>query len=151
MKVKIKVIDGRLKEFGIPAYATDGSAGLDCRAMFELGSELIVQPNQTVLIPTGFSLEIPTNEVAAILIPKSGLGHKSGIVLGNLVGLIASDCRGQVFVSCWNRSNSAYTIQLGERLAQMVFLPVIKVELETEDELTTTARDSGGFGHSGTL
>ncbi|MCK5889383.1 MAG: dUTP diphosphatase [Methylococcales bacterium] len=147
-KVQLKFLDSRIgNEIPTPAYATQGSAGLDLRACVE--ESLILQPKETILIPTGLSIYIADPETAAILLPRSGLGHKHGIVLGNLVGLIDSDYQGQIFVSCWNRGDTAFTINIGDRIAQMVFIPVIQVEFEQVDEFNKTDRGSGGFGHSG--
>jgi dUTP pyrophosphatase len=147
-KVQLKILDGRLgKDIPMPEYATSGSAGLDLRACLEEPMEL--KPGETRLIPTGLAIHIDDRGLAAVLLPRSGLGHKHGIVLGNLVGLIDSDYQGQVFVSCWNRGDSAFTINIGERIAQMVFVPVVQVEFEQVDEFDQSLRGSGGFGHTG--
>lgn len=147
-KIQMKVLDPRLgKEIPLPDYATGGSAGIDLRACLEV--ETILQPGETVLIPTGLAIHISDPQLAAVLLPRSGLGHKHGIVLGNLVGLIDSDYQGQVFVSCWNRSEQAFTIQVAERIAQMVFVPIVQAEFELVSEFTTTDRGAGGFGHTG--
>ncbi len=147
-KVQLKILDSRLgKEFPLPDYATSGSAGLDLRAC--LDGTLILQPGKTELIPTGFAIHIADESVAAVIIPRSGLGHKHGIVLGNLVGLIDSDYQGQVFISCWNRGQNPFKIEVGERIAQMVFVPVIQAEFETVDEFKVSPRGAGGFGHTG--
>ncbi|MFA5983728.1 MAG: dUTP diphosphatase [Methylococcaceae bacterium] len=147
-KIQLKIIDPRLgKEIALPEYATTGSAGLDLRAC--LDAALDINPGETVLIPTGLAIYIGEPTLAAVLLPRSGLGHKHGIVLGNLVGLIDSDYQGQVFVSCWNRGNDRFTINVGERIAQMVFVPVVQVEFEQVAEFTASQRGSGGFGHSG--
>ncbi|MDO7597464.1 MAG: dUTP diphosphatase [Pseudomonadota bacterium] len=147
-KIQLKVLDARLGDtIELPDYATAGSAGLDLRAC--LDDDLILQPGATILIPTGLAIHIDDPSLAAVILPRSGLGHKHGIVLGNLVGLIDSDYQGQLFVSCWNRSQTAFTITVGERIAQMVFVPVIQVAFEQVDEFTSTERGTGGFGHTG--
>ncbi len=147
-EVKVQVLDPRIgTEFELPAHATDGSAGLDLRACVDL--PVTLQPGETELIPTGIAIHIGDTGLAAMLLPRSGLGHKHGIVLGNLVGLIDSDYQGQVYVSCWNRGQTAFTIEPGERIAQMVFVPVVQARLEVVDEFETTPRGAGGFGHSG--
>lgn len=146
--IQLKILDPRLgNEIELPRYATHGSAGLDLRACLE--QALTIQPGETALIPTGLAIHIGDPHLAAILLPRSGLGHKHGIVLGNLVGLIDSDYQGQVFVSCWNRGNTAFTIEIGERIAQMVFVPVIQAEFECVTDFDQSLRGSGGFGHSG--
>jgi len=128
-KIQLKILDLRLgNEIPMPSYATDGSAGIDLRAC--LDADTVLQPGETVLIPTGFAMHINDPQLAAILLPRSGLGHKHGIVLGNLVGLIDSDYQGQVFVSCWNRGQQAFTVKIAERIAQMVFVPVYKLILK---------------------
>ena len=147
-KIQLKILDPRLGgEFPLPHYATDGSAGMDLRACVDEALELA--PGETHLIPTGMAIHVEDPGLAAILLPRSGLGHKHGIVLGNLVGLIDSDYQGQVYVSCWNRGATAFTIEPGERIAQMVFVPVEQVQLEVVDEFEATHRGAGGFGHSG--
>lgn len=147
-KVQLKILDNRLgKEIPLPDYATPGSAGLDLRACLE--QTTIIQPGETLLIPTGLAIHVEDPAMAAILLPRSGLGHKHGIVLGNLVGLIDSDYQGQVFVSCWNRGDTAFTIEIGERIAQMVFVPVIQAEFEQVSEFDNSHRGAGGFGHTG--
>ncbi|MDX8128215.1 dUTP diphosphatase [Methylomonas sp. OY6] len=147
-KIQLKILDPRLgREIALPAYATHGSAGLDLRAC--LDQALTLQPGETALIPTGLAIHIDDPHLAAVLLPRSGLGHKHGIVLGNLVGLIDSDYQGQVFISCWNRGNSAFTVEIGERIAQMVFVPVVQAEFECVAEFDESHRGSGGFGHSG--
>lgn len=147
-KIQLKVLDPRLgKEIALPAYATHGSAGLDLRACLE--QAMTLQPGETALIPTGLAIHIDDPHLAAVLLPRSGLGHKHGIVLGNLVGLIDSDYQGQIFISCWNRGHSAFTIEIGERIAQMVFVPVVQAEFECVAEFDESHRGSGGFGHSG--
>jgi dUTP pyrophosphatase len=147
-KIQLKVLDARLGDtIELPDYATAGSAGLDLRAC--LDDNLILEPGATILIPTGLAIHIDDPSLAAVILPRSGLGHKHGIVLGNLVGLIDSDYQGQLFVSCWNRSQTAFTINVGERIAQMVFVPVIQVAFEQVDEFTSSERGTGGFGHTG--
>ena len=132
----------------LPQYATDGSAGLDIRACID--HALAVAPGETVLVPTGIAIHIADNALAAVLLPRSGLGHKHGLVLGNLTGLIDSDYQGQIYISCWNRSSNAYEIQPGERIAQMVFVPVEQVRFEVVQQFGESERGGGGFGHSGT-
>ena len=147
-QVQLKILDPRLGEsIPLPNYATEGSAGLDLRSC--LAEDVVIRPSETILIPTGFSLNMRNSELAATLVPRSGLGHKKGIVLGNLVGLIDSDYQGQIFISCWNRSEEPYKISVGERIAQMVFLPVVQVEFERVENFTETSRGEGGFGHTG--
>lgn len=147
-KIQLKILDSRLGEsIELPNYATDGSAGLDLRACVD--EAITLQPGDTTLIPTGLAIHIADPSLAAVLLPRSGLGHKHGIVLGNLVGLIDSDYQGQVFVSCWNRGQDAFEINVGERIAQMVFVPVVQVGFEQVDEFTVSERGSGGFGHTG--
>ena len=146
--IELKILDPRLgKEFPLPEYATDGSAGMDMRAMLEEPLEIL--PGETRLIPTGLAIHIGDPSLASVLLPRSGLGHKKGIVLGNLVGLIDSDYQGQVFVSCWNRSNEGFTVQVGERIAQMVFIPVVQAEFTIVDDFEDSHRGEGGFGHTG--
>ena len=143
------MLDSRLSDsIALPHYATGGSAGLDMRACID--EAITVAPGETVLVPTGFAIHIEDNRLAAVLLPRSGLGHKHGLVLGNLTGLIDSDYQGQVFISCWNRSNKSYEIQPGERIAQMVFVPVEQVKFEIVEEFEDSSRGEGGFGHSGT-
>ena len=147
-KVQLKILDKRIgNEIELPQYATTGSAGLDLRAC--LDDDITLNPGETVLIPTGIAIHIDDPSLAAMLLPRSGLGHKHGIVLGNLVGLIDSDYQGQLFVSCWNRGSDAFVISVGERIAQMVIVPVVQVDFEQVDEFTTTERGTGGFGHTG--
>ncbi len=147
-KVQLKILDPRLgKDIPLPHYATEGAAGLDLRAC--LDAPLILKPGETQLIPTGMAIHIADPAFAAVLLPRSGLGHKHGIVLGNLVGLIDSDYQGQVFVSCWNRGHAPFTIEIGERIAQMVLLPVVHAQFEVVSEFNETQRGAGGFGHSG--
>ena len=146
--IKLKILDARLgKEFPLPEYATPGSAGLDLRAC--LDAPLALQPGQTELLPTGLAIHIDDPGLAAVLLPRSGLGHKHGIVLGNLVGLIDSDYQGQVFVSAWNRGSQAFTVQPGERIAQMVVVPVVRARFEIVADFSASERGAGGFGHSG--
>lgn len=146
--IQLKIIDSRIgSEFPLPEYATSGSAGVDMRACVD--APLTLEPGETHLIPTGVALHIEDPGLAAVLLPRSGLGHKHGVVLGNLVGLIDSDYQGQVFVSCWNRSKESFTIQPGERIAQMVFVPVVRAEFETVASFQKSDRGDGGFGHSG--
>lgn len=132
----------------LPHYATDGSAGLDMRACVD--DMITVNPGETVLIPTGLAIHIGDPGLAAVLLPRSGLGHKHGLVLGNLTGLIDSDYQGQVYISCWNRSEKAYEVQPGERIAQMVFVPVEQVQFRVVENFDDSSRGDGGFGHSGT-
>lgn len=147
-KIQLKILDARLgKDIPLPQYATEGSAGLDLRAC--LDENTLIYPGESLLIPTGLAIFIDDPELAGVLLPRSGLGHKHGIVLGNLVGLIDSDYQGQVFVSCWNRGATAFTINVGQRIAQMVFVPVIQVEFMQVGEFTESARGDGGFGHTG--
>ena len=146
--IELKILDERLgKEFPLPDYATDGSAGVDLRAC--LDEARILEPGNTELIPTGMAIHIGDPTLAAVLLPRSGLGHKHGIVLGNLVGLIDSDYQGQVFVSCWNRGSDSFTIQPGDRIAQMVLVPVVQARFEIVEEFDPSLRGAGGFGHSG--
>ncbi|HKK06156.1 MAG TPA: dUTP diphosphatase [Gammaproteobacteria bacterium] len=146
--IELKILDPRLGgEIPLPAYATDGAAGLDLRACVE--APLEVRPGQTELVPTGFAMHIADPGLAAVLLPRSGLGHKHGIVLGNLVGLIDSDYQGQVFVSCWNRGSESFTIQVGERIAQMVFVPVVQARFDIVADFDVSQRAEGGFGHTG--
>ena len=147
-RIELKILDIRLgKEFPLPHYATDGSAGMDLRACLE--SPLEIKPGQTELIPTGLAIHVADPSLAAIILPRSGLGHKHGIVLGNLVGLIDSDYQGQVFVSCWNRGDKAFLINVGERIAQMVFVPVVQAAFDIVEDFDASRRGAGGFGHSG--
>lgn len=147
-KIQIKILDPRLgSSIELPDYATNGSAGMDLRAC--LDENLTLNPGETVLIPTGIAIHIDDPALAAMILPRSGLGHKHGIVLGNLVGLIDSDYQGQIFVSCWNRGNTAFEIVVGERIAQMLFVPVVQVAFEQVAEFSASERGSGGFGHTG--
>ena len=146
--IQLKILDPRIgADFPLPEYATLGSAGLDMCACVD--TPLEVGPGETHLIPTGIAVNMRDSNLAAVLLPRSGLGHKHGIVLGNLVGLIDSDYQGQVFVSCWNRGSDSFTIRPGDRIAQMVFIPVIKAEFETVAFFQESERGDGGFGHSG--
>ena len=149
LQVEYKILDARLgNEIEMPHYGTKGSAGLDLRACID--DDMIIEPGQTVLIPTGMAIHLDDPSLAAMLLPRSGLGHKHGIVLGNLVGLIDSDYQGPLMVSCWNRSDVAYTVTVGERIAQMVIVPVLQpVFTKVEEFGDTTDRGVGGFGHTG--
>lgn len=147
-KIQLKLLDDRLgQSIPLPEYATSGSAGLDLRACSD--ESLLVKPGQTTLIPTGMAIHISDANLAAVILPRSGLGHKHGIVLGNLVGLIDSDYQGQLFVSCWNRGDTAFNIEVGDRIAQLVFVPVEQVEFEQVDHFDNSHRGEGGFGHTG--
>ena len=146
--VQIKALDPRLgTDIPLPEYATSGSAGMDLRAC--LDETIVVAPGETKLIPTGFAMHMEESGLAAVILPRSGLGHKHGIVLGNLVGLIDSDYQGQVYVSCWNRSDRDFSIEPGARIAQLVFLPVVKAAWELVEEFAGSDRGAGGFGHTG--
>ncbi len=146
--IELKILDPRLgRDIPLPAYATAGSAGLDLRAC--LVEPLTVHPGETHLIPTGLALHIADPGLAAVVLPRSGLGHKHGIVLGNLVGLIDSDYQGELLVSCWNRGHVPFTIDIGERIAQLVIVPVARAEFTIVPEFTPSTRGAGGFGHSG--
>ncbi|WP_312976117.1 dUTP diphosphatase [Stutzerimonas nitrititolerans] len=147
-KLQAKILDPRLgRDFPLPTYATPGSAGLDLRAMLQ--SDTTLEPGQTLLIPTGLSIHIADPSLAAMVLPRSGLGHKHGIVLGNLVGLIDSDYQGELMVSCWNRGQSAFSIAVGERIAQLVLVPVVQAQFELVETFSDSHRGAGGFGHSG--
>jgi len=147
-KVQLKILDERVgKDFPLPAYATEGSAGLDLRAC--LDEPLLLLPNKADLIPTGLAIHIADPQYAATILPRSGLGHKHGIVLGNLVGLLDSDYQGEILISVWNRSEQAFTISPGERIAQLVIVPVLQVEFDIVGEFEETERGAGGFGSSG--
>ncbi len=147
-KIQLKILDPRLGgEFPLPHYATDGSAGMDMRACIDEALEMA--PGETQLIPTGMAIHVEDPNLAAILLPRSGLGHKHGIVLGNLVGLIDSDYQGQVFVSCWNRGDESFTVNPGERIAQMVIVPLVHAEFEIVEDFVVSERGAGGFGHTG--
>lgn len=146
--LQAKILDPRIGTvFPLPQYATPGSAGLDLRAM--LDKDTVIKPGETLLIPTGLSVYIGDPGLAALILPRSGLGHKHGIVLGNLVGLIDSDYQGPLMVSCWNRSDKEFTLEVGERLAQLVLVPVVQAHFEMVEEFVETERGAGGFGHSG--
>lgn len=146
--LKARILDSRLgNEFPLPTHATPGSAGIDLRACIE--APLTLEPGQTELLPTGLAIHIEDPALAAMILPRSGLGHKHGIVLGNLVGLIDSDYQGQLMVSCWNRGNNSFTITPGERIAQLVLVPVVQAQLTLVDSFASSERGSGGFGHSG--
>ena len=147
-RLQLKIIDKRLgADFPLPDYATAGSAGMDLRAMLDQALEL--QPGQTGLIPTGIAIHIADPALAAVILPRSGLGHKHGIVLGNLVGLIDSDYQGQLFVSCWNRGQNSFRVEVGERVAQLVLVPVVRAVFEQVESFDESDRGAGGFGHSG--
>jgi dUTP pyrophosphatase len=146
--LQVKILDHRLgQDFPLPAYATDGSAGLDLRAMID--APLDLAPGDSELLPTGMAIHIGEPGVAALVLPRSGLGHKHGIVLGNLVGLIDSDYQGQLYVSSWNRGTDSFRIAVGERVAQLVLVPVLRAQLEVVDQFAASARGTGGFGHTG--
>jgi dUTP pyrophosphatase len=146
--IELKILDARVGDsIPLPHYATAGSAGLDMRACID--EPLTVKPGDTVLVPTGLAIHVADPSLAAVLLPRSGLGHKHGLVLGNLTGLIDSDYQGQVFISCWNRGSKSYEVQPGERIAQMVFIPVAQVEFSVVEEFAESDRGDGGFGHSG--
>ena len=147
--IQLKILDSRIgKDIPLPEHATPGSAGMDLRACID--EAIILKPGDAELIPTGIAIHIGDPGLAATILPRSGLGHKHGIVLGNLVGLIDSDYQGQLFVSCWNRGNTSFTIDIGERIAQLVFLPVVQVDFDLVEDFNESERGEGGFGHSGT-
>lgn len=147
--LQAKILDPRLgRDFPLPSYATPGSAGLDLRAMLQ--EDLVLEPGQTTLIPTGLAIHVADPGLAALILPRSGLGHKHGIVLGNLVGLIDSDYQGELMVSCWNRGQTTFTVSVGERIAQLMLVPVVQAHFDIVDSFTETERGAGGFGHSGT-
>ena len=147
--IELKILDSRVGDtIPLPHYATGGSAGLDMRACID--EPVTVSPGETVLIPTGLAIHVADPTLAAVLLPRSGLGHKHGLVLGNLTGLIDSDYQGQVFISCWNRGSNSYEVKRGERIAQMVFVPIEQVEFKVVKEFDASDRGAGGFGHSGT-
>jgi dUTP pyrophosphatase len=147
-KIEVKILDPRVgKEFPLPEYATEGSAGLDLRACID--AEISIAPGETELIPTGIAIHIGDPSLAAVILPRSGLGHKHGIVLGNLVGLIDSDYQGQLYISTWNRGQQSFQLKPGERLAQLVFVPVVQAGFEIVEEFDQSDRGEGGFGHSG--
>jgi dUTP pyrophosphatase len=146
--LQVRILDARIgNEFPLPAYATEGSAGLDLRAC--IAAPLLLEPGRSELIPTGLSIYVADPALAAVILPRSGLGHKHGIVLGNLVGLIDSDYQGPLMVSCWNRGAVSYTVQPGERIAQLIVVPVARMELQIVENFAATTRGSGGFGHTG--
>jgi deoxyuridine 5'-triphosphate nucleotidohydrolase len=146
--LKVRILDPRMgREFPLPAYATAGSAGLDLRACVK--APLILAPGRAELLPTGLAIHVEDPGLAAVILPRSGLGHKHGIVLGNLVGLIDSDYQGELMVSCWNRSAEPFTITPGERIAQLIIVPVVQVQLEVVEDFAASRRGAGGFGHSG--
>jgi dUTP pyrophosphatase len=146
--LRVRILDSRLgSEFPLPHYATEGSAGLDLRALVQ--APLRIVPGQAELIPTGLSIHLADPGLAAMILPRSGLGHKHGLVLGNLVGLIDSDYQGPLMVSCWNRGSAPYEIAVGERIAQLIVVPVVQVTLEVVEDFSASARGAGGFGHSG--
>lgn len=147
-KIDVKILDPRVgTTFPLPAYATSGSAGLDLRACLDEAVQLA--PGATTLVPTGLAIHIGDSQLAAVILPRSGLGHKHGVVLGNLVGLIDSDYQGQLMVSVWNRSQETFSIEPGERIAQMVFVPVVQAEFNLVNDFDASVRGEGGFGHSG--
>ncbi|NKC15353.1 MAG: dUTP diphosphatase [Gammaproteobacteria bacterium] len=147
-RIRLKVLDERIgTDYALPDYATEGAAGIDLRAMID--NPIALMPGAVELLPTGIAVYIADQSLAAVLLPRSGLGHKHGIVLGNLVGLIDSDYQGQVMVSCWNRGNESFSIQPGERIAQMVFVPVVRAQFEVVTEFEESIRGAGGFGHTG--
>jgi len=147
-KIQLKVLDSRIgNEIPLPDYTTTGSAGMDLRACID--EKITLKPGQTELIPTGIAIHIADNSLAATILPRSGLGHKHGIVLGNLVGLIDSDYQGQLFVSMWNRGDKTFEIETGDRIAQLVFVPVVQVEFEQVEEFDDSDRGEGGFGSTG--
>jgi len=148
-KTEVKILDSRIgKEIPLPVYATSGSAGMDLRACIE--APLQIMPGETALVSAGISIYIRDSGLAAMLLPRSGLGHKHGIVLGNLVGLIDSDYQGPLMVSLWNRGSEAFEVNVGDRIAQLVIVPVVQTEFEIVEEFTATGRGAGGFGHTGT-
>lgn len=147
-KIQLKILNAKVgTEYPLPQYATEGSAGLDLRAC--INTPLQLAPSETQLIPTGIAIYIADPNLAAVILPRSGLGHKHGIVLGNLVGLIDSDYQGELLISCWNRGNDHFTIQPGDRIAQLVLVPVVRATFEVINEFVVTDRGTGGFGHSG--
>lgn len=146
--IQLKILDPRLgSDIPLPEHATDGSAGMDLRACVD--ASVLIEPGETHLIPTGFAMHIADSGLAAVILPRSGLGHKHGLVLGNLVGLIDSDYQGQVYVSCWNRSDTAFEVEPGMRIAQLVFVPVVMANFEVVDSFESSDRGAGGFGHTG--
>ena len=148
-KTEVKILDSRIgKEIPLPTYATSGSAGMDLRACVD--GPIKVLPGETILVSTGISIYIQDSNLAATILPRSGLGHKHGIVLGNLVGLIDSDYQGPLMVSLWNRGTETFTVDVGDRIAQLVIIPIVQTEFSVVEEFTITDRGSGGFGHTGT-
>ncbi len=148
--INYKILDPRIgNSIPLPEYATTGSAGMDLRACIDDKTSITLNPGETELIPTGIAIHISDPEMAATILPRSGLGHKHGIVLGNLVGLIDSDYQGQLYISCWNRGDTPFTIEVGDRIAQLVFVPIIKVIMNEVSSFDETDRGTGGFGHSG--
>ena len=148
VNVQLKILNPQIgKDIPLPSYSTDGSAGLDLRACIK--SKIIIQPNSSDLIPTGLAIHLRDNSLAGLILPRSGLGHKHGIVLGNLVGLIDSDYQGELKISCWNRSEDSFTIEKGDRIAQLVVVPIVKAQFIEVDEFAETKRGTGGFGSSG--
>ncbi|MCC9660716.1 MAG: dUTP diphosphatase [Pseudoalteromonas sp.] len=146
--VELKILNPKVgNEIPLPSYATDGSAGVDLRACID--EPLTLEPGQTELIPTGIAIHMKSKDLAATILPRSGLGHKHGIVLGNLVGLIDSDYQGQLFISCWNRGTDSFTIEPADRIAQLMFVPVVQAQFEIVEEFEQSDRGEGGFGHSG--
>ena len=148
VNVQLKILNPQIgKDIPLPSYSTDGSAGLDLRACIK--SKIIIQPNSSDLIPTGLAVHLRDNSLAGLILPRSGLGHKHGIVLGNLVGLIDSDYQGELMISCWNRSEDSFTIEKGDRIAQLVVVPIVQAQFIEVDEFAETKRGTGGFGSSG--
>ncbi len=147
-KIQLKILDPRVgTEFPLPEYATEGAAGMDLRACLQ--EEITLEPGDTTLLSTGLAIHVADPSLAAVILPRSGLGHKHGIVLGNLVGLIDSDYQGELMVSCWNRGGESFTIRPGERVAQLVFVPVVQAAFQLVDEFDASRRGAGGFGHTG--
>ncbi|MEE2735890.1 MAG: dUTP diphosphatase [Pseudomonadota bacterium] len=148
VNVQLKILNPQIgKDIPLPSYSTDGSAGLDLRACIK--SKIIIEPNTSDLIPTGLAIHLRDNSLAGLILPRSGLGHKHGIVLGNLVGLIDSDYQGELMISCWNRSEDSFTIEKGDRIAQLVVVPIVQAQFIEVDEFAETKRGTGGFGSSG--
>ena len=148
VNVQLKILNPQIgKDIPLPSYSTDGSAGLDLRACIK--SKIIIEPNSSDLIPTGLAIHLDDSSLAGLILPRSGLGHKHGIVLGNLVGLIDSDYQGELMISCWNRSQNSFTIEKGDRIAQLVVVPIVQARFVQVDEFTETNRGTSGFGSSG--
>ena len=148
VNVQLKILNPQIgKDIPLPSYSTDGSAGLDLRACIK--SKIIIEPNSSDLIPTGLAIHLRDNSLAGLILPRSGLGHKHGIVLGNLVGLIDSDYQGELMISCWNRSEDSFTIEKGDRIAQLVVVPIVQAQFIEVDEFAETKRGTAGFGSSG--